>query len=265
MAMARHLAHASLLLALALEWRWLPRNLLAVFWPLTLLVFAAVIGWLVVSPRTQLFVSTTFRGNTTPARVAFTFDDGPDPTWTPRVLELLARYQAQATFFVVGERALAHPELVRRIAHEGHELGCHGHSHAFSFHFWTGARMARDIERAQHVLAELVGRASPWFRPPQGIRVPQLHTALNLLSVPARCVTWTARGLDSRDTTATRIEKRLLPSVRAGSILTLHDGTGFGGGIDRAPTIAALARLLEAARERELACVRLSDLPGASA
>jgi len=262
--MARHVAHALLALALALEWLALPGAWLAVAWPLTLLGFVAIVGWLVVSPRTQVFVPTVYRAPAPAAAVAFTFDDGPDPTWTPRVLEILAAHEAKATFFVVGERALAHPDLVARIAREGHEIACHGHTHAFGFHFWSARRMARDIARGQEALVTLLGRASPWFRPPQGIRVPHLHSALDRLPVRPRCVTWSARGLDSRPTTAPRIEARLAPAVRAGSILTLHDGTGFGGGTDRAPTLVALGSLLTTARARGLRCVGLSDLFGAS-
>lgn len=261
--MARHVAHALLALALALEWLLLPRDRAFVAWPLTLLTFAAVIGWLVVSPRTQLFVPTEYRAASSVPRIAFTFDDGPDPIWTPRVLDVLAQHQAKATFFVVGERALAHPELIARITREGHDVGCHSHTHAFGFHFWTAARMARDLEQAQAALTTLLGRASPWFRPPQGLRVPQLHSALDKLEPRPRCVTWTARGLDSRATTAARIEARLLPAVRAGYILTMHDGTGFGGGTDRNPTIEALGTLLDAARTRGLVCVGLSELLGA--
>ncbi len=260
--MARHLAHAILAVALLLEALLLPHPALRYAWPITLLVFGVCIGWLVVSPRTQLFVPTVFRAPGASQRIAFTFDDGPDPTWTPRVLDLLAEHGAKGTFFVVGERAEAHPELIARITREGHELGCHTQSHAFGFHFWTASQIARDIQRAQDVLQRLVGRPARMFRPPQGIRAPQLQSALDRLPARPLCVTWTARGFDSRPTTAARIEANLLTALQPGSILTLHDGTGFGGGSDRAPTLAALGSLLGAATQRGLACVALSDLLG---
>lgn len=260
--MARHLAHAFLATALVLEWVVLPQAWLPVSWSLTLLGFVGIVGWLVASPRTQVFVRTVYRASPETKTVAFTFDDGPDPMWTPRVLDLLAQHGAKGTFFVVGERALKHPELVERIAREGHEVGCHTNTHAFTFHFWTASHMARDITRAQATLEKLVGRPSRMFRPPQGIRVPQLHSALERVASRPRCVTWTARGFDSRPTTAKHIEDNLMPAVAAGSILTLHDGTGFGGGTDRAPTLTALGNLLDVAKSRGLACVRLSELLG---
>lgn len=263
--MARHLAHALLAIALVSQALLLPYAALGYAWPLTLLVFAAIVGWLVASPRTQVFVPTVFRGPGEPKLIAFTFDDGPDPTWTPRVLDVLAEHGAKGTFFVVGERAAAHPEIIARIAREGHEVGCHTQSHAYGFHFWTARQIARDIQRAQDVLEKLVGRPSRMFRPPQGLRVPQLRAALAQLPARPVCVTWTARGFDSRPTTARRIEANLLPAVRSGSILTMHDGTGFGGGADRTPTLAALVTLLGAARQRGLACVGLSDLLGEAA
>lgn len=258
--MARHVAHALLALALAVEWWLVPTSWRGGAWALTLLAFVTIIGWLVVSPRTQVFVSTAYRASSREPRIAFTFDDGPDPIWTPRVLDVLAAHDAKATFFVVGERAAAHPELLARMQREGHEVGCHSHSHAFGFHFWSARRIATDLQRAQATLQTLLGQISPWFRPPQGLRVPQLENALAQLTPRPRCVTWTARALDSRPTSAARIEARLLPALQPGHILTLHDGTGFGGGSDRAPTVEALGTLLEAAQNRGLACVRLSEL-----
>jgi peptidoglycan/xylan/chitin deacetylase (PgdA/CDA1 family) len=258
--MARHLAHAVLVIALALEAATLPHVALRWAWPVTLLVFAGCIGILVTLPRVQLFVPTIFRGPTAAQHVAFTFDDGPDPIWTPRVLDMLAEHGAKGTFFVVGQRAEAHPELVTRMAREGHEVGCHTHTHAYGFHLWTATQIARDIAEAQAVLQKLVGKRAPMFRPPQGIRVPQLQNALNQLAERPTCVTWTARGFDSHPTTAARIEANLRPAVQAGSILTLHDGTGFGGGTDRGPTLEALGRLLDVATQRGLTCVSLSEL-----
>ncbi len=260
--MAQHLAHAILAVALVLEWLLLPHAALPIAWPLTLLLFAVCIGFLVVWPRAQVFVETVYRARNAGPRIAFTFDDGPDPTWTPKVLDLLAQHGAKGTFFVVAQRAQTHPELIARIAREGHEIGCHTSSHAHAFHFWTAKRMARDLAQAQRILTELLGAPPRMFRPPQGIRVPQLRSALDRLSPQPRCVTWTARGFDSRPTTAARIEANLMPAVAAGSILTLHDGTGFGGGNDRTPTLAALDRLLVLATQRGLTCVALTPLLG---
>jgi peptidoglycan-N-acetylglucosamine deacetylase len=245
--------HLGLATALALETWLLHGTTRAVAWALTALAFVGLVTALVVHPRTQIFVPTRWRAPAGARGVAFTFDDGPDPTWTPRVLDVLARHGAKGTFFVLGRRALAHPELVRRIRDEGHALGCHSHDHALSFHFSTARAQASDLQRAEEALRQL-GTETRWFRPPQGIRTPQQAKAL-----PSHlaCVTWTARGLDSLATTAESILARLEGAVRDGAILTLHDGTGLGGGHDRAATVAALDVLLARARERGLRCVSL--------
>jgi peptidoglycan/xylan/chitin deacetylase (PgdA/CDA1 family) len=190
--------------------------------------------------------------------VAFTFDDGPDPETTPRVLDLLARHGAHATFFVVGCRAAEHPELVRRIVAEGHALGSHTYEHSHVFHFRSARRMREDIQRGIAAIAHATGSEPTLFRPPQGLRTPLLRDALARL--PLVCVTWTGRGLDTLGRPASRIVARLEPEVRPGAILTLHDGHGFGGRNDRRPTVDALGRLLELAGERGLRCVSLAAL-----
>lgn len=255
-----HVLHAGLAITLIACALWVPPGWRAIAIALSLFAFAALVAYLVWSPRTQWFVPTIVHGDPERAAIALTFDDGPDPDWTPRVLDVLAEHGAKATFFVVGARAEAHPELLQRMVREGHTVGCHSHTHAMSFHFWSARAMAHDLERAQAVLTRVLGAPSPWFRPPQGIRTPQLAAALTRLHTPVRCVTWSARGNDALPTRREHIERRLLPALTAGAILTLHDGTGLGGGDDRSVTIDALRTLLTQARERQLSCVNLADL-----
>lgn len=258
--MAVHALHVGLAVVL-LACVWLvPAPLSWIAVASTLAVFVVLVGVLVTHPSVQWFVPSVHRAEGVHPAIAFTFDDGPDPVWTPRILDVLAAHDAKATFFVVGARVAAHPSLVQRIVREGHTIGCHSHEHALGFHFWSGRAMAADIERAQAELTRALGAPSPWFRPPQGIRTPQLATALARVQPRVRCITWSARGLDSRSTTAARIERRLLPALRPGAILTLHDGTGFGGSDDRSATVQALDTLLQAARARNLACVSLASL-----
>src|SRR5205085_11172613 len=100
--------------------------------------------------------------------IALTFDDGPDPEWTPRILETLARRDVPATFFVVGERAKRAPDVVRTIAAAGHDLGNHSWSHP-NLWFCTPSRTAAEIDPTQDLLADLTGTAPRYFRPPWGI------------------------------------------------------------------------------------------------
>lgn len=228
----------------------------------TLLATAAFFAYVIVSPRTQLFVPSVYELTDAGDAIAFTFDDGPDPRTTPRVLELLAAHDARATFFVVGERAQGHPELVRRIVAEGHAIGSHTYTHAHTFHFASPRRMRAEVQRGIDAVARITGSAPRLFRPPQGLRTPLLRDALAPFDHLV-CVTWTERGLDAMGRAARSIVRRLEGSVRPGAILTLHDGAGLGGTDDRSPTVEALATLLAMARARGLRCVSLADLAGA--
>ena len=194
--------------------------------------------------------------------VAFTFDDGPDATYTPRVLALLAKHHAHATFFVVGERAEAHPELVRAIVAAGHTLGSHSQTHALSFHARGAANARREVQRGAGAIARITGKRPRLFRPPQGVKTPFLRDALRGLGgeEEVTCVTWTARGFDATGASSAAIVARLLPHVVPGAILVLHDGTGLHGTSDRSATLEALERLLSAASERGLACVSLAAI-----
>ena len=224
---------------------------------MTLLAAAGFLAWAIVSPRSQFFVRSVYElpGDA----VAFTFDDGPDPESTPRVLELLARHDARATFFLVGSRAERHPDIVERIVAEGHAVGSHTFAHSHFFHFFSPRAMRAEVERGIDAIAKITGAAPRLFRPPQGLRTPLLRDAMRSMK-DLVCVTWTERGLDAMGRQKDAIVARLDGEVRAGAILTLHDGKGLGGTQDRTPTVEALAVLLDRARERKLRCISLADL-----
>ena len=225
---------------------------------ITLAVTVAFFAWAIAWPRSQFFVRSVFELPSSDG-VAFTFDDGPDPESTPRVLDLLSRHGARATFFLVGERVEKHPEIVERILAEGHAIGSHTFGHSHFFHFFSPRAMRAEIDRGIRAITQITGGAPRLFRPPQGLRTPLLRDALSEMSGLV-CVTWTERGLDAMGRPANAIVERLDDCVRPGAILTLHDGKGLGGSHDRTPTVEALAVLLDRARERNLKCVSLASL-----
>jgi peptidoglycan/xylan/chitin deacetylase (PgdA/CDA1 family) len=252
--------HLSVVALLAAVYLAVPGPLAALWTSLALVLWVALVAHLVTSRRTQLFVPTIFQGPGTEARIAFTFDDGPDPAFTPQVLDVLREFGAKATFFVVGRCADAHPELLERTAREGHLIGSHTYSHANSFHFWSARRMAADIARGIATVERVVGTRPRYFRPPQGLRVPPLREALASLGAPVSCVTWTVRGLDTVTRSAAAIAARVERGLGPGAIVTLHDGSSLGGYRDRTATIEALRTVLRSCRERGLTCVRLDEL-----
>jgi peptidoglycan/xylan/chitin deacetylase (PgdA/CDA1 family) len=188
--------------------------------------------------------------------VSLTFDDGPDPEITPRVLELLDQYQAKASFFCVGEKAAAHPDLVREIARRGHSLENHSHRHSRAFAFYGLFRLKREVESAQTIIAGITGRTPRFFRAPMGLRSPLLDPVL------ARCglhyVSWTRRGFDAIHRDPKKVLQRLAGDLAAGDILLLHD-SGYSRTRDGTPVVlAVLPALLARMKAKGLRSVTLA-------
>ncbi|HEX5051523.1 MAG TPA: polysaccharide deacetylase family protein [Planctomycetota bacterium] len=230
---------------------------------ISLAASAALVAASVTSARTQWLVPTVFEGPPEGNRLALTFDDGPDAVFTPQVLDLLRAHGAHATFFMVGARVEAHPELARRVCDEGHQIGSHSFHHGSGFHFLSPRRMADEIQRGIDSIERVTGMQPTAFRPPMGLRVPGLRKALARLRTRVTCVTWTRRALDTTGRPAQSLVARLDPYLVPGAILCLHDGRGFGGSMDRSATIEALGVLLPRITTLGLRCVRLDEL-GAS-
>ncbi len=175
--------------------------------------------------------------------VALTFDDGPDPEVTPRVLDLLERHGARASFFCIGERAAAHPRTVREIAARGHAVESHSHRHSLAFAWYGPRRLRREIASAQQAIGDAAGAAPVFFRAPYGTRSPMLDFAL--ARVGLTYVSWMRRGYDAVDTNATRVLRRLLKRVTPGDVLLLHDGSTARGERRDATVLRVLPALLE--------------------
>jgi peptidoglycan-N-acetylglucosamine deacetylase len=160
--------------------------------------------------------------------VWLTFDDGPDPQTTPILLDCLARHGVRAGFFLIGEKARRHPELVRAIAAAGHLIGNHSQTHAAG-RFWglPPAAMWREIAGCQQTLTELLGSPPTLFRPPVGHHNPFVWPPLQALGL--KMVLWNCRGFDAvlRDPAAVR--RRLEAGLRPGAIVLLHEGRADAG------------------------------------
>lgn len=222
------------------------------------LAAVAFLTYAIVHPSSQFFAPVVARLATTEPLVALTFDDGPDPFVTPQILDLLRTHGVHASFFVLGARAAQHPELIKRMHAEGHTIGTHTQHHLIRFHFGSPAFVQKEIEDAVAVVAGILAASPTLFRPPQGLRTPLFGSGWKRTR-GLTCVTWSVRGLDSLQTTEAAIVARISKGLEPGAIVTLHDGTGLGGGTDRKPTVAALATLLDECKARGLRCVALAE------
>ena len=173
---------------------------------------------------------------------ALTFDDGPHPEFTPRLLEILERYQARATFFVVGASAKRYPQLLRRIAEAGHAIGNHSWDHP-SF----PAISRHERRRQMRACEEVIGPYSQkLFRPPYGNQI--FASRLDALRLGYRVITWSATGRDWQGDGAEEIFGRLASGLQPGSILLLHDALFASESeqfASREATLAAVRMLLE--------------------
>lgn len=191
-------------------------------------------------------------------KIAITIDDGPDPEVTPRVLDLLDRCQARATFFCIGTRAARHPDLCREIIRRGHAVENHSQHHFHHFATFGPGRMAREIDAGQDALARITGQPPLFFRPTAGLRNPFLdyvlaHRGLTLAS-------WTRRGFDTRCSDADKVTHRLVRDLAAGDILLLHDGHAARTADGTPVILAVLPRLLESAQAKGLRSVTLRSV-----
>ena len=199
---------------------------------------------------------------TTQPLVALTFDDGPDPDYTPHVLDLLADAGARATFFMVGRNATAHPDLVARARREGHVVANHTMDHLF-LDALPEAAVATEVDRGQDVLRRLESPSNAWFRPPRGWTSAAVATVTAARGV--RSVFWTdcveAHAHHRMPAAAARA---VASAARPGSILLAHDGGTITGPnpqrIDRSFTVETLPVLLRELRRRSLRSVGLTEL-----
>lgn len=189
--------------------------------------------------------------------VALTFDDGPDPEVTPQVLEMLAARGARASFFLIGQRAAEHPELVARMVREGHVVENHTHRHRHTFAFNLYPFLRREIETAQQVLGTLSGRTPAWFRAPAGMHNLFLSAVLARLGL--FFVSWTWRGYDTVEQDPLRVLTRLTENLKAGDILLLHDGNAASTREGRPVVLEVLPELLLELERRGLRAVPLPE------
>ncbi|HEY8665391.1 MAG TPA: polysaccharide deacetylase family protein [Tepidisphaeraceae bacterium] len=212
------------------------------------------------APRSNLWGKVYYRGAADSApRVALTFDDGPCPATTPAVLDALGELGAKGTFFVIGSQALAHPEIVARIAAEGHIVANHSFDHAYYGTMRRWRYWRPQIRRTADAIEQIIGRRSAMFRPPMGFKTP--HVIRSARAEGHAVITWSRRAFDSVIGSRSWILGRLGSRTQAGEIVALHDGSDWRRERRKMGIIAEVVKpLVMQLRGRGLAIAPLDEL-----
>ena len=221
---------------------------------------AGIAAWGAVVPSSELF-GPTVRHTASSRKIALTFDDGPNPAVTPRLLELFERHSVRATFFLIGKFARACPELVREISARGHLIGNHSDTHAnLIFQSRTGIR--DELARCQDAIATARAEPPRWMRPPYGYRSPLLRGEIRRAGMRG-VVMWSRICWDWKPQPPERLIARLSrvarPGQPQGDIVVMHDGDHRALGGDRHHVAAALEHWLPRWRDAGMEFVTMES------
>ena len=196
-------------------------NLVAALAPIFLSHVLLLYGMLV--PNCQWLGPVARSFETNEPEVWLTIDDGPSPAHTAALLDLLDRFQARATFFVIGKNAEQYPHLVTEVLTRGHQIANHTYSHP-SGSFWLAGptRVAMEIGRCAELLRSAPERPAIFFRAPAGLKNVFVHPELKLRRL--KLIGWTVRGLDTIRRDPAKVAQRILRDIKPGAIVLLHEG-----------------------------------------
>ncbi len=153
------------------------------------------------------------------ARIQLSFDDGPHPTITPQILRILKKYNQKALFFCIGKNIEKYPETAKQIVQEGHKIGNHSYSHAYTFDFFSVKKVQKELQKTNEIIEKITGTECTVFRPPYGVTNPNIAKAVKNLNMQA--VGWSIRSLDTlgdKESIKNRIKK-----AKPGDIILFHD------------------------------------------
>lgn len=195
-------------------------------WPVFLLFFAwlfitvlgsSIIGW------NYHFVSLNANADVQKNQIAITFDDGPHPEFTPRVLQLLKTHNAKATFFCIGKHIELYPDIFKSILEAGHTVGNHTYSHANNFGFFNTNKVVKELQRTNAVALHQSGLTLRLFRPAFGVTNPCIKRALNRTKLQS--IGWNKRSFDTTHLNEKTILSRVTKNLKKGDIILLHDSS----------------------------------------
>lgn len=183
--------------------------------------------WLIFTVIGSFYITWNYhlkaihKATITEKKIALTFDDGPNETYTPLVLELLAKYDAVATFFCIGKHIEQHSDLVKEIVSQGHVIGNHSYSHSNFFDFYGTKKVIAELKKTDELVSNIIGKKMNLFRPPYGVTNPSIAKAIK--HSKHQVIGWNVRSLDTVVKDPKKCIDRIIPKIKPGAIVLLHD------------------------------------------
>lgn len=186
-------------------------------------VYGGICGWGSYQIRSQLYLKAYCQNTFSQDKIAITFDDGPDPAKTPRLLDILKKYGAKATFFMIGSKVRQYPELTKQVHESGHAIGNHSFCHGNRFPMFPPKQILKDINLTQQIITNATGDSPGYFRPPFGVTNPLIGHAVRQTNL--KTIGWSLRSLDTRIKDKQAVVDKVLRQVKPGDVILLHDTT----------------------------------------
>lgn len=224
---------------------------------LTAAAAASAAGYQSMSPTGQWFGRTFAGGSSGSKQIALTYDDGPNDPHTLKLLDVLAKHNVSATFFMIGRYVQQRPDIARAVAQAGHVIGNHTFTHPLLI-FQSAAQTRTQLLDCRRALEDAIGDHSTLFRPPFGGRRPATLKIARELRL--QTVMWNVTGYDWNAPPAAVIEKKVVRQMRGGDVILLHDGGYRALGADRAQTVIASDNLIRLYRDQGYQFVTVEEL-----
>ncbi len=226
----------------------LPLNIIILLCIILTIIIIGVSAWGASNISSGLYVKTTNKFENTDGKIVLTFDDGPDKN-TPEILELLEKYNAKASFFIIGEKAIANKEIIEEIYKKGHLIGNHSYNHKWKFPLQKVKDIKEEISKTQQIISDITNEDCKYFRPPFGVTNPLISMALR--SFHFNVIGWNIRSLDTVKTKEEALNN-VISNIKSGDIVLLHDTTK--------DIIWILEEVFKILKERQLKAVRIDEL-----
>ncbi|HOW34854.1 MAG TPA: polysaccharide deacetylase family protein [Candidatus Omnitrophota bacterium] len=202
---------------------------------------------------------TIYRVKTNEKKVALTFDDGPSPVWTPKILDELKKADIKATFFMIGHHVAEYPDVAKRVAQEGHEIGNHGYTHG-ALIYYTTEELEEELRYTDFMIRQVTGQITKYYRPPKAWITKREKEKIKAMGY--HIVLWSLNSKDWVTFDDKYIVKYILRNIQNGDILLFHDSGGVfkteGG--DRSETVSTIPLLAEKLKERGFKLVTVNEL-----